>query len=178
MSFGVTVGTSSYGPGSALDFSYPNARAQTCLNLTEDQMPVCFNHTAQSIDVFIAHSGGRAPITTFVTESSKNNDLELYFHQYHHYHSFDIQPVTTTEWDESRYTAGNARGIDHFLPAERSSSSSSSSSSLNLQPVAMTERDKSRYTEGSVNIGGSVGSSSDSSDGSVEPAGIRATYAR
>ncbi|GBP62075.1 hypothetical protein EVAR_53853_1 [Eumeta japonica] len=29
------------------------------------------------------------------------------------------------------------------------SSSSSSSSSLNLQPVAMTERDKSRYTEGS-----------------------------
>ncbi|GBP39012.1 hypothetical protein EVAR_89234_1 [Eumeta japonica] len=31
-------------------------------------MPVCFNCTAHSIDVFVVHSGGQATITKFVTE--------------------------------------------------------------------------------------------------------------
>ncbi|GBP57402.1 hypothetical protein EVAR_51249_1 [Eumeta japonica] len=31
-------------------------------------VPVCFDHTAHSIDVFVIHSGGRTTVTKFVTE--------------------------------------------------------------------------------------------------------------
>ncbi|GBP62701.1 hypothetical protein EVAR_48046_1 [Eumeta japonica] len=48
------------------------------------------------------------------------------------------------------------------------------------KPIAMTERDKSRYTEGSVIMWRSVGFAGAwiRSDGSVEPAGIRATFSQ
>ncbi|GBP44788.1 hypothetical protein EVAR_86603_1 [Eumeta japonica] len=53
-----------------------------------------------------------------------------------------------------------------------------SSSSLDLQPVAMTGRDKSRCTEGSVIIGGMQVLAWIRSDGSVDPAGTRATFSQ
>ncbi|GBP49584.1 hypothetical protein EVAR_97881_1 [Eumeta japonica] len=37
-------------------------------DLMVSHMPVCFDHTAHSMDVFVVHSGGRTITTKFVTE--------------------------------------------------------------------------------------------------------------
>ncbi|GBP22405.1 hypothetical protein EVAR_11921_1 [Eumeta japonica] len=39
-----------------------------CPNLMVCHIPVCFDHTAHGIDVFVVHSGERATITKLVTE--------------------------------------------------------------------------------------------------------------
>ncbi|GBP04096.1 hypothetical protein EVAR_74834_1 [Eumeta japonica] len=46
----------------------PLARHFGCPNLMVRHMPVCFDHTVHSIEVFIVHSGGRATIAKFVIE--------------------------------------------------------------------------------------------------------------
>ncbi|GBP31695.1 hypothetical protein EVAR_4930_1 [Eumeta japonica] len=45
-----------------------HAYAEGCPNLMVDHIPVCFDHTEHSTDVFVVHISERATIIKFITE--------------------------------------------------------------------------------------------------------------